>query len=145
VMADALVAPDFKDAGLLDTAVVTVRFDNGAIAVAEASFSAAYGYDVRDEVFGSAGMVQAGSPAQLTTSHWSATGVSSPTARADTDLFDSAYAAELAAFCAAVRGGAPTLVGGRDARAALRIALACVESVESGGTVTIRDTDRVGV
>ncbi len=59
-MADALVAPDFKDAGLLDTAVVVIRFDNGAIAMAEASFSAAYGYDVRGEVFGSAGMVTAG-------------------------------------------------------------------------------------
>jgi myo-inositol 2-dehydrogenase/D-chiro-inositol 1-dehydrogenase len=144
VMADALVAPDFKDAGLLDTAVVTIRFDNGAIAVAEASFSAAYGYDVRAEVFGSGGMVMAGSPAHLTTSHWSATGVSSSTARADTDLFDNAYAAELAAFCAAVRGGTPTVVGGQDARAALRVALACIESVETGGTVTIRDADRVG-
>jgi myo-inositol 2-dehydrogenase/D-chiro-inositol 1-dehydrogenase len=144
VMADALVAPDFKDAGLLDTAVVTIRYNNGAIAVAEASFSAAYGYDVRAEVFGSGGMVMAGSPAHLTTSHWSATGVSSPTARADTDLFDNAYAAELAAFCAAVREGTPTVVGGRDARAALRIALACIESVETGGTVTIRDADRVG-
>src|SRR6478672_6755784 len=110
VMADALVAPDFKDAGLLDTAVVTIRYDNGAIAVAEASFSAAYGYDVRAEVFGSAGMVTAGSPAHLST---------------------------------AVRGGTPTQVGGEDARAALRIALACIEAVETGGTVTIRDADRV--
>ena len=53
--ADALVAPDFKAAGLLDTAVVVITFDNGARAVAEASFSAAYGYDVRGEVFGSRG------------------------------------------------------------------------------------------
>ena len=143
VMADALVAPDFKDAGLLDTAVVTIRYDNGAIAVAEASFSAAYGYDVRAEVFGSAGMVTAGSPAHLSTTHWSAAGVASPTARADTDLFTDAYAAELAAFCTAVRGGTPTQVGGEDARAALRIALACIEAVETGGTVTIRDADRV--
>jgi myo-inositol 2-dehydrogenase / D-chiro-inositol 1-dehydrogenase len=144
VMADALVAPDFKDAGLLDTAVVTIRYDNGALAVAEASFSASYGYDVRAEVFGSGGMVTAGSPAHLATSHWSAAGVSSPTARSDTDLFDDAYAAELAAFCAAVRAGTPTLVDGHDARAALRIALACIESVESGSAVTIRDADRVG-
>src|SRR5262245_64726087 len=55
--ADALVAPDFKEAGLLDTAVVVTTFDNGAIAVAEASFSAAYGYDVRGEVFGCVGVV----------------------------------------------------------------------------------------
>ena len=144
VMADALVAPDFKDAGLLDTAVVTIRYDNGAIAVAEASFSAAYGYDVRAEVFGSAGMVTAGSPAHLTTSHWSTAGVASPTARTDTDLFTDAYAGELAAFCAAVRAGGATAVGGRDARAALRIALSCIEAVETHGTVTVRDTDRVG-
>ncbi len=39
--ADALVAPDFKASGLLDTAVVVITFDNGARAVAEASFSAA--------------------------------------------------------------------------------------------------------
>ncbi len=59
--AGALVAPEFADAGLLDTAVVVITFDNGARAVAEANFSAAYGYDVRAEVFGSAGMVTAGS------------------------------------------------------------------------------------
>jgi predicted dehydrogenase len=35
--------------------VVVVKFDNGAIATAEANFSAVYGYDVRVEVFGSAG------------------------------------------------------------------------------------------
>ena len=142
VMADALVAPDFKEAGLLDTAVVTIRYDNGAIGVAEASFSAAYGYDVRGEAFGSAGMVTAGNPAHLSTAHWSAAGVSSPTARADTDLFTDAYAAELAAFCSTVREGTPTQVGGEDARAALRIALACIEAVETGGTVTVRDADR---
>lgn len=141
-MADALVAPDFKAAGLLDTAVVTIRYDNGAIATAEASFSAAYGYDVRGEAFGSAGMVTAGTPAQGTMAHWTAAGVSAPTRRADTELFSDAYAAELAAFCAAVRAGAPTPVTGEDARAALRIALACVESVETGGRVPVRDTDR---
>jgi myo-inositol 2-dehydrogenase/D-chiro-inositol 1-dehydrogenase len=142
VMADALVAPDLKASGLLDTAVVSIRYDNGAIAVAEASFSAAYGYDVRGEVFGSAGMVQAGSPAYLTTSLWTADGMAAPTARLDTDLFGDAYAAEFSAFCSAVRAGTPTQVGGHDARAALRIARACVEAVETGGTVAVRDTDR---
>ena len=45
--ADALVHPRFADQGFLDTAVVQLRFDNGAFAVAEASFQAVYGYDVR--------------------------------------------------------------------------------------------------
>ena len=141
-MADALVAPDFKASGLLDTAVVTIRYDNGAIATAEASFSAAYGYDVRGEVFGSAGMVTAGTPAQVTTAHWTSKGVARPTRRGDTELFADAYAGELAAFCAAVRSGAAPVATGEDARAALRVALACIESVETGGTVAVRDTDR---
>lgn len=141
-MADALVAPDFKDSGLLDTAVVTIRYDNGAIATAEASFSAAYGYDVRGEVFGSAGMVTAGTPAQVTMAHWTSQGVARPTRRSDTELFADAYAGELAAFCAAVQSGTAPVATGEDARAALRIALACIESVETGGTVPVRDTDR---
>lgn len=141
-MADALVAPDFKDSGLLDTAVVTIRYDNGAIATAEASFSAAYGYDVRGEVFGSAGMVTAGTPAQVTMAHWTSQGVARPTRRSDTELFADAYAGELAAFCAAVQSGTTPVATGEDARAALRIALACIESVETGGTVPVRDTDR---
>jgi myo-inositol 2-dehydrogenase / D-chiro-inositol 1-dehydrogenase len=42
-IADALVEPDWRDRGLLDTAVDTVRFDNGAIEVTEACFEAKYG------------------------------------------------------------------------------------------------------
>ena len=49
-VADALAYPDYKDQGLQDTAVVLVRFDNGAMATAEASFNAVYGYDIRGEV-----------------------------------------------------------------------------------------------
>ena len=52
-VADALVEPGLRDQGFLDTAVVTIRYSNGAIAVAEANFSALYGYDIRGEVFGS--------------------------------------------------------------------------------------------
>ena len=59
-IADALVEPDWRDRGLLDTAVVTVKFDNGAVGVAEACFEAKYGYDVRGEVFGSGGMATMG-------------------------------------------------------------------------------------
>jgi len=122
--------------------VVTIRYDNGALATAEASFSAAYGYDVRGEVFGSAGMVTAGAPAQLTVRHWSRAGVAGPTVRADTELFADAYTAELASFCQAVREGRSPAVGGHDARAALRIALACIESIERGGPVRVDELDK---
>jgi myo-inositol 2-dehydrogenase/D-chiro-inositol 1-dehydrogenase len=140
-LADALVAPDHRDRGLLDTALVSIRYDNGALATAEASFSAAYGYDVRGEVFGSAGMVTAGGPEQASLRHWTVDGVSGPTVRLDTDLFGDAYAAELRAFCESVRSGTPPAVTGHDARAALRIALACIASVQSGQRVRLADLD----
>ena len=60
--ADALVAPYFKGFGMLDTAIVVITFDNGARAIPEASFSAAYGYDVRAEVFNLFNRVWWGAP-----------------------------------------------------------------------------------
>ncbi|MFD5598664.1 Gfo/Idh/MocA family oxidoreductase [Leucobacter sp. NPDC058333] len=133
-MADALVAPEFKSAGLLDTAIVTIRYNNGAIATAEANFSAAYGYDVRGEVFGSAGMVTAGDLHATGMRHYSSAGAQSPTARLNIDLFHQAYTDELVAFADAVRGKAPRrdsqVPSGHDARAALEIALACIASVD---------------
>jgi myo-inositol 2-dehydrogenase / D-chiro-inositol 1-dehydrogenase len=135
--ADALVAPSFKNAGLLDTAIVTIRFDNGAIATAEASFSAAYGYDVRGEFFGSAGMVTAGTPAQLSAQHWTAAGVAQRTSRHDTELMRDSYRAELDAFCRVVRTGEASPVTGADARAALEVALAAIASVERGTPVRL--------
>ena len=73
-MADALVRPDFKARGLLDTAVVTLRYDSGAMATADASFQAVYGYDVRAEVFGSEGMASVGEASPINLVHHSRSG-----------------------------------------------------------------------
>jgi myo-inositol 2-dehydrogenase/D-chiro-inositol 1-dehydrogenase len=129
--ADALVAPDFKDAGLLDTAVVVVKFDNGAIATAEANFSAVYGYDVRAEVFGSAGMVTAGDAALTGMTHYTSAGRAQTTVRNDVELMRDAYAAEFASFAHAVRTEKEPDVTGVDARRALAIALASIESYKN--------------
>ena len=122
---------DFKDRGLLDTAVVVITFDNGARAVAEASFSAAYGYDVRGEVFGSRGMVTAGDGARSSARLYTADGLSQDTARGDVELLVEAYAGEFVEFVSAVREQRAPSVTGVDARRALAVALACIESVQS--------------
>jgi myo-inositol 2-dehydrogenase/D-chiro-inositol 1-dehydrogenase len=140
-VADALVAPDFKDGGLLDTSIVTIRFDNGAIATAEASFCAAYGYDVRAEVFGSAGMVTAGEQASTSMRHYTAEGLGARTVRGDTALFGDAYTAELTHFVDCVRTGATPAVTGADARAALGVAVASITSVEENRPVRLSEVD----
>lgn len=138
-MADALVRPDFKEHGLLDTAVVTIRFDNGAIATAEANFQAVYGYDVRGEVKGSTGMLTLG---DLRSSHLTSYGVAGAAAECvsyDQDLFHAAYVAELAEFTDSVRDKRAPSVTGEDARAALGIALASIGSIATGGAVSVGD------
>ena len=135
--ADALVAPEFKEAGLLDTAIVVITFDNGARAVAEASFSAAYGYDVRAEVFGSGGMVSVGDGARSSARLFTGAGASHDTARGDVELMIDAYTGEFVEFAAAIREGRAPSVTGHDARRALALALACVESVKVHAPVAI--------
>lgn len=135
--ADALVEPDWRSRGLLDTAVVLVRFDNGAVGTAEACFEAAYGYDVRGEVFGSGGMATLGDGRRTGMTFSGPDGRSAETVRSDQELFPGAYAAELAAFADAVRTGTAAPVTGEDARGALVIALAAAESVRAGRPVRV--------
>ena len=82
----------------------SIRFDNGAIATAEASFSAAYGYDVRAEVFGSRGHGHRGPDRRRRrcAAHRRAA-CRAPTLRGDVELFVDAYTGEFAEFADAVR------------------------------------------
>ncbi|GGG68899.1 myo-inositol 2-dehydrogenase [Kocuria dechangensis] len=136
-VADALVAPEYKDAGLLDTAVVTIRCDNGAIATAEASFSAAYGYDTRAEAFGSGGMVTAGDLAASTLRYYGPEGIAVDTVRADTQSMRGAYTGELQAFTDTALGHPSEGPGVEAARDALRIALGCIASCRTGAPVAL--------
>lgn len=56
VEAAVLVDPAIGEAGDVDTAVITLKMEDGSIAVIDNSRRAAYGYDQRAEVFGSLGM-----------------------------------------------------------------------------------------
>ncbi|MGG0159509.1 Gfo/Idh/MocA family oxidoreductase [Bacillus velezensis] len=137
--ADALIRPDFKEKGFLDTAVVTITFDNGAIATAEANFQAVYGYDVRGEVFGSEGMLTIGDIRQTNMTRYSKEGVSYNTVRYDQDLLCDAYVDELKSFTDAVRNQEKPYVTGEDGRAALAIAAACIESCKTKRPVALKD------
>lgn len=127
--AAALIHPQFAEAGFLDTSVVHLRFDNGAFAVAEASFQAVYGYDVRGEIFGSGGVVLAGRDPESA-------------GTLNTELFADAYVAQLAHFVDSVGTGVTPAVTGHDARVSLEIALAAAESVRTGAPVSLAETVR---
>jgi len=140
--ADAIVEPGWRDRGLLDTATVVVRFDNGAVGTAEACFEAAYGYDVRAEVFGSGGMATLGGLRRTGMTFAGGAGLAAETVRSDQETLRDAYVAELARFVDAVRAGTGAPVTGEDARGALTIALAASLSVRLGRPVRIDEVDK---
>jgi myo-inositol 2-dehydrogenase/D-chiro-inositol 1-dehydrogenase len=137
--ADTLIRPDWKDRGLLDTASVSVRFSNGALAYADASFQAVYGYDVRAEVFGSKGLATVGDGRESTLVHHTAEGECATRKRWFADLFRDAYVAELGHFVECVRNGRTPKVTGEDGRAALAMAHAAIRSVQEGRPVKISE------
>jgi myo-inositol 2-dehydrogenase/D-chiro-inositol 1-dehydrogenase len=140
-MADTQVLPEWKERGLLDTAVVTLRFDSGAFALVDASFQAVYGYDVRAEVFGSTGMLRIGDQSPINLVHHDAHGSTQPRPFWFTDLFGAAYVAELAHFVECARERKLPACTGEDGRAALRVALGAVRSVETHRPVSIQEIE----
>ena len=141
-LADALILPDWKARGLLDTAVVSLSYDSGAMATADASFQAVYGYDVRAEVFGSEGMASVGDSGSVDIVHHSRAGSTRSRPRWFLDVFGQAYTAELTHFVRCVRGQAPPQSTGEDGRAALVLAEAAIRSVESHRPVRIDELTR---
>lgn len=75
--AGVMVDPAIGEAGDVDTAVILLRFANGAIGTIDNSRKAVYGYDQRVEVFGSEGMVQAQNNTPDNDVYFSAEGVHS--------------------------------------------------------------------
>lgn len=66
VNATVLVNPKIGEAGDVDTAIISMKLANGALAVIDNSRKAEYGYDQRAEVFGSKGQVQVANDAAST-------------------------------------------------------------------------------
>lgn len=59
VKGDALIDQRIKQYNDIDTAIIVLTFENGAIGVIDNSRKAVYGYDQRLEIFGSNGMAKA--------------------------------------------------------------------------------------
>ena len=97
------VYPELEALGDLDNAAVTIRFDGGGIAATHVSRTCAFGHDMRSEVVGDEGSVLIGNAA-VATGRRGDDGAATPRAFPQDyrERFADAYAAELAAFVAAV-------------------------------------------
>jgi myo-inositol 2-dehydrogenase/D-chiro-inositol 1-dehydrogenase len=132
----SVVDPEIGNAGDVDTAVVTLHYSDGRIAVIRNSRRAVYGYDQRIELLGAEGLLSAGNVLENTVSKATATGVVS--AKPEyffLERYMRSYSAEWAAFVEAVtkRGALPVTLD--DGVNALAVAEAATRSAKTGSTV----------
>ncbi|WP_022705251.1 inositol 2-dehydrogenase [Pseudorhodobacter ferrugineus] len=134
----SIVDPDIGLAGDVDTAVVTMTYADGRIAVIKNSRRAAYGYDQRVELLGSKGMLQAQNVLENTVVKSTVDGV---TGAKPTYFFlqryTAAFTAEWAGFVAALANGTAMPVTLDDGVAALAMAGAATMSVKTGAPVRL--------
>ena len=141
----SIVDPEIGAAGDVDTAVATLSYGDGRIAVIKNSRRAIYGYDQRIELLGSKGLLQAQNMLENTLVKSTAEGVTG--ARPTyffLERYMPAYAAEWAAFVAAVRDGTALAVTLEDGVAALAIAEAATLSAQGGKPVRLDEAGYSG-
>ena len=134
-----LIDPAIGAAGDIDAAMITLRATSGALVHINNSRRCAYGYDQRLEVFGSAGMLQAGNRTATTVEAWSdsRTGARDRVLDFFIERYADAYLAELDDFAAMAETKAPPLASFADGVAALRLADAALQSVRTAAVVTL--------
>jgi myo-inositol 2-dehydrogenase/D-chiro-inositol 1-dehydrogenase len=139
-MASVLVDPAIGKAGDFDSAQVMLRTASGKMAVISNSRRATYGYDQRIEVHGSKGLASAENQRPVSIEVATGAGYTRPPLH---DFFmtryTEAYAAEIAAFIAALSGKAAAKPSGEDGLAALALAEAALKAVAEGRTVRMSE------
>ena len=137
-----LVDPEIGKAGDVDTAVVTLRFEGGAMGTIDNSRKSVYGYDQRVEVFGSGGMAEAGNayPNTVTVSGDRSVARDLPL-NFFLERYMDAYLREVAAFVACVRDGKNPPVGGLDGRVPVVMGKAAKLSAEQNRPVKLSEIE----
>lgn len=139
-IASSIVDPAIGAAGDVDTAVISLRFADGRIAVVKNSRRAAYGYDQRVELLGAGGLLSAGNVLENTLTRITTAGAQS--AKPEyffLERYMKAYEAEWRAFVDALESGADYPVTLQDGVNALAVAEAATLSWQSGKTVQLVD------
>ena len=134
------VDPAIGAAGDLDTAIITLKFENGVLGTIDNSRQAVYGYDQRVEVFGSAGMAAAGNQKLDAHEYSNADGVqSAKPLYFFLERYMDAYVAEMEAFVDCVLNDGPSPVAGEAGRAAVVMGLAARASWEQNRPVRLSE------
>jgi len=137
-----LVDPAIGEAGDVDTALITLRFQSGALGAIDNSRKAVYGYDQRVEVFGSEGMVVVSNnlPNSAVVSTAQAVTGSLPLFFF-VERYTESYIAEMKAFVEAVLQDTTPPVTGLDGRKPVAMGYAAAKSCRENRPVKLSEVD----
>lgn len=124
----------------VDTAIIMMKFENGALGVIDNSRAAHYGYDQRTEVHCDKGCVQVSNDLNDMSMISTAEGVeiAKPT-WFFLERYNNAFIAEAKAFTEAVLNDTETPVGGIDGLQPVKIAMAAAKSLKEGRPVKLNE------
>jgi myo-inositol 2-dehydrogenase/D-chiro-inositol 1-dehydrogenase len=138
--ASIMVDEKIGEAGDVDTAIITLKFLNGAMGVIDNSRKAVYGYDQRLEIFGSKGMIRVDNNAPDNHKYYSENGVhASLPLNFFMDRYIEAYASEIKEFCQAIISKRQISVGGIDGLIAVAIGKAAKLSADEKRPVKLNE------
>jgi myo-inositol 2-dehydrogenase/D-chiro-inositol 1-dehydrogenase len=137
-----LVDPAIGKAGDVDTAVVTITFQNGCIGVIDNSRKATYGYDQRVEVFGSKGSLSCtnDTPTSVVLSNEAGVAGDKPL-YFFLERYHQAFLDEMNSFFDTVIDRKPCPVGDIDGLKPLLMGFAAKKSVAEGRPVKISEVE----
>ncbi len=140
VKGDALIHPEIKEFGDIDTAVIVLTFQNGAIGVIDNSRKAVYGYDQRLEIFGSNGMAKAENNTANNVIQYGSEGVSGCLPlHFFLERYETAYRACIKAFIDCIQNDTPSPVDAHDGLMATAIGMAAMKSLQESRSVKMSE------
>ena len=125
-----MIHPEIKEFGDIDTAVIVLTFENGAIGVIDNSRKAVYGYDQRLEIFGSKGMAKAENNTADNLVHYDSDGghIALPL-HFFLERYETAYRVCLKSFIDCILNDTPSPVDAHDGLMATAIGIAALKSL----------------
>lgn len=138
--AEVLVDKEIGEIGDVDTALVTLKMENGAMALIDNSRKAVYGYDQRTEVFGSKGCVIAANDTPNTTRLYTEDGVESEKPYwFFLERYNDAFIEEIKDFVDMLISDTEPQVTGQDGLISVYIAKAATLSIRENRPVKISE------
>ncbi len=134
----ALVNPEIAEYDDIDTALVTLKFANGSLAIIENCRRSVYGYDQRVEVLGDKGAIDIGNEQTSTLTFHKEDGISKENPPYFfLERYSEAYKIEMDGFIEAVLNDTDVLCSIEDGYKAQEIAMKCKESLDSNQPKTL--------